>query len=150
VGCCDTVAATDGLGLTVSVNVNVLVHVFGAVPDVAVTLNVAVTAELVVLVNVPDILLALVPADSPLRPEAVGADHVYTVPDGTVPSVPSAGANEKGASLHTVIVLLLIAGFGLTVTDNVNVLVHAFGAVPDIAVTLYVDVTEAFVVLVNV
>jgi hypothetical protein len=110
-----------GFGLTITDTVNVPVHVFGLVPDVAVTLYVAVTAELVVLVNVPDILLALVPADSPLRPEAVGADHVYTVPDGTVPSVPSAGVNEKGASLHIVIVLLLIAGFGLTVTDTVNV-----------------------------
>ncbi len=110
-----------GFGLTVTDTVNVPVHVFGLVPDVAVTLYVAVTAEFVVLVNVPEIFVALMPANSPLRPEAVGADHVYTVPDGTVQSVPSAGVNEKGASLHIVIVLLLIAGFGLTVTDTVNV-----------------------------
>jgi hypothetical protein len=110
-----------GFGLTVTDNVNVLVHAFGAVPDVAVTLYVAVTAEFVVLVNVPEIFVALMPADSPLRPEAVGADHVYTVPDGTVPSVPSAGVNEKGASLHIVSVLLSISGLGLTLIVPVAV-----------------------------
>jgi hypothetical protein len=83
-----------------------------------------------VLVNVPEILGALVAANRPLRPEAVGADQEYTVPASTLPSVPSTGLYENVSPLQIANVLLLILGLD-RVTVKVNV---APGQDPEVGV----------------
>jgi hypothetical protein len=107
----------------------------GQVPEVGVIVYTPETSDAVVFVSVPLITDPL-PEEPPVNPLPEGADHVYVVAAGTIPSVIFAGVNENALPLHTVSGLLLIAGFGFTVTVTVNVLVHVFGAVPDVAVTL--------------
>jgi hypothetical protein len=135
----------DGFGLTVTVTVNVLP---AQVPDVGVTVYVAVTAPDVVLINVPLILLWLVPAAPPVNPVPDGVLQLYVVPAGTTLPPPFVGVTVNPTPLHTVAVCaVVIDGCGLTVTVTANVLpAH----VPDVGVTVYVSVAEAFVVFVNV
>src|ERR1043166_1782730 len=134
----------DGAGLTVTVTVNVdPVHV----PDVGVTVYVAVCAVLVGLVNVP-VIDEPDPSTPPvIPPVTVGTPQLYVVPAGTIPFVPSTGVTLNAVPLHTVVVIAFIDGFGLTVTVTVNVApVHE----PDVGVTIYVAVCAVLVGLVNV
>jgi hypothetical protein len=72
-----------GVGLTVTVTVNVLPV---QVPDVGVTVYVAVSAEVVLLANVPFKLDCAEAATPPETPVAIaGMLHAYVVPDGIVP-----------------------------------------------------------------
>ena len=77
---------------------------------------------------------ALLPEAPPvIPPVTVGALQLYVVPAGTTPSVPFTGVTVNAVPLHTVAVIALIEGFGLTVTVTVNVLpTH----VPDVGVTV--------------
>ena len=86
------------------------------------------------LVNVPVMLEALLPDAPPVNPPVtVGALQLYVVPAGTTPFVPSTGVAVNEVPLHTVAVIAVIEGFGLTVTVTVNVLpAH----VPDVGVTV--------------
>ena len=107
-----------GFGFTVTVTVNVDPV---QLPDVGVTVYVAVCAVLVGLVSVP-VILAPDPAAPPVRPPVTaGTPQVYVVPAGTIPSVPFAGVAVNAAALQADVVMLLIAGLGLTVTVTVNV-----------------------------
>ena len=74
------------------------------------------------------------PATPPvIPPVTVGEVHVYVVPAGTTPFVPFAGVAVNATPLHTVAVIGVIEGCGLTVTVTVNVLpTH----VPDVGVTV--------------
>ena len=74
------------------------------------------------LVRLPEIKVCEVPAAPPVIPLAAGADHVYVVPAGTIPSVPFAGEVVNADPLQLVFTSVLIAGTGLTVTVTVNVL----------------------------
>ena len=69
----------------------------------------------------PLIFAAAVPVAPPVTPPVTtGAAHVYVVPAGTTPLIPSAGSFVKVPSLHTDAVISVIAGIGLTVTITVN------------------------------
>ena len=57
----------------------------------------------------------------PEKPEPVGKAHVYLVPPGTIPLVPSVGVNVKVNPAQIVVVIGLIAATGFTVTVSVNV-----------------------------
>jgi hypothetical protein len=59
------------------------------------------------------------------------------VPVGTTPFVPLAGVDVKATPLHTVLVIAVIEGFGLTVTVTVNVVPEQD---PEVGVTVYVAV----------
>ncbi len=109
---------TAGLGLTVIVTVNAAPT---QLPDVGVTVYVAVWLVFVGLVRVPKMLAWLVPAAPPvIPPVTTGAGHVYVVPAGTIPSVTFTGETVNGTMLHVDAVMLVIAGLGLTVTVIVN------------------------------
>ena len=69
------------------------------------------------------------------------------MPDGTTPLVPLAGVDVNPTALQAVLVMLVIAGVGLTVTVTVKV---APVQLPESGVTVYVAVCAAFVGLVNV
>ena len=74
------------------------------------------------LVSVPLMFAAAIPANPPvIPPVTVGADHVYVVVPGTIPLTPFVGAAVKLPALHIVEIILVIAGFGSTVTITVNV-----------------------------
>jgi hypothetical protein len=136
---------TDGVtwGSTVTVTVNV-----GPLQPFAigVTVYVAVAAEPDVLVRLPLIEEPLLDTPPVIPPVTVGADHVYVVPAGTIPSVELTGVKVNVAPLHTVVVRLFSAGFGFTVTVMVKISV----AEHPLAVTVYVAVAVELVVLVNV
>src|SRR5690349_24476487 len=96
---------TDGFGLTVTVTVNALP---GQVPDVGVTVYVAVCAVLVGLVNVP-VIDDPDPATPPvIPPVTVGTPQLYVVPAGTIPFVPSTGVTLNAVPLHTIAIILFI------------------------------------------
>lgn len=93
-------------------------------------------------------LAAAVPAAPPvIRPVTAGAAHVYVVPAGTTPFIPSAGTFVKVPSLHTTAVMSVTAGIGLTVTVTVN---DVPVQVPVVGVTEYIAVCAEFVGLVSV
>ena len=134
----------EGLALTVTVTVNVLPT---QAPDVGVTVYVAVCAVFVELVSVPEMDDPDPAAPPVIPPVTVGAVQVYVVPAGTTPFVPFAGVTLNAMPLHTVAVIAVTEGFGLTVTVTVNVLpAHA----PDVGVTVYVAVCAVFVGFVKV
>jgi hypothetical protein len=138
------IAMTDGLGLTVTVTVNVAPV---QEPDVGVTVYTTSIAALVVLVNVPLMLASAVPTAVPVMPTTEGAVHEYVVPVGTIPLVVFAGVDVNVPSLQIVAVIADTAGFGLTVTVTVNV---APTQVPEVGVTVYTTFIAALVVFVNV
>ena len=59
------------------------------------------------------------------------------------------GVDEKADPLHADAVIELTDGTGLTVTVTVNALLTQLPVVPEVAVTLYVTVATALLVLVN-
>ena len=76
--------AISATGLTVTVTVNGFPTQKPVVPDVGVTVYVAVCVVFVGLVNVPKIDACAVPAAPPvIPPVTVGALQVYVVPEGT-------------------------------------------------------------------
>jgi hypothetical protein len=102
-------------------------------PDTGLTIYVAVTAELVILVKVPVITLTpLTCVTPPVKPVPVGADQVYKVPSGITPLVTSVGVTLKVPPLHIVAVIGVILANGLIVTVTVNVAPVQF---PDNGVT---------------
>ena len=63
------------------------------------------------------------------------------VPAGTRPLAPLTGVTENAAVLHGVEVIAVTAGFGFTVTVNVNdAPVQLPNATDDVGVTVYVAV----------
>src|SRR5882757_184698 len=103
---------------------------------------------LVVLVSRPMILFTGAAFDKPpVNPVPVGADHVYNVPAGMIPSAPCVGVTVKATPLQVVVVSALIVALGSTVTITVNVVPVQF---PEVGVTTYVAVIVAFVVLTSV
>jgi hypothetical protein len=77
-------------------------------------------AALVVLVRVPEMLAALVPAAAPVMPVATGADQEYVVEAGTIPLVVFTGDTEKADPLQVVAVIAVTAGLGFTVAVTLN------------------------------
>ena len=76
---------------------------------------------LVGLVNVPLILVALVPVVPPVMPPVtLGADQLYNVPAGTIPSVRLVGVTLKRIPLHEVVVIVVTLATGLIVTVTVK------------------------------
>ncbi len=81
----------------------------------------AVWAVFVGLVRVP-VTLEPLPATPPVMPPVTeGIGQLYVVPTGTMPLVPFTGVELKKVPLQTVVVMLLIAGVGFTVTARVNI-----------------------------
>ena len=79
------IGVMDATGLIFIVTLNTVPI---QLPEVGVSKYVAVTVELVVLFNSPLILLVPTACDNPpVKPEPVGAVHVYVVPAGTIPLV---------------------------------------------------------------
>jgi hypothetical protein len=108
-----------GHGLTVTVTVK---GVPVQLPDVGVTVYVAVCAVFVGFKRVPDMFAWLVPVAPPVMPPVTtGNPQVYKVPAGTMPLVPLTGVTVKGVPLHPDAVIFVIAGPGFTVTVTVNV-----------------------------
>jgi hypothetical protein len=104
---------TAGFGFTVTVRVN-----DGPVqiPEVGVTVYVAVCTVLVGLVSVPFMLAAPMPAAPPVIPPVrIGTGQLNIVPEGTMPLMPSVGITVKGTPLHVTTVMLLMYGTGFTV-----------------------------------
>ena len=98
-----------------------------------VTVYVAVTVELVVLVNVPVILLTNDICDvPPVKPDPVGAVQLKVVPAGTIPFTPSVGVTVKVTPLQVIAVIVLITAPGLTFTVIVK---DAPAQIPDNGVT---------------
>ncbi len=110
-------AATAGLGFTVTVTVNAVPT---QEPVVGVTVYTTSMAALVVLVRVPEMLAALVPAAVPVMPVATGADQEYVVEAGTIPLVAFTGDTEKADPLQVVAVIAVTAGLGFTVAVTLN------------------------------
>ncbi len=129
------IVVMDGDGFTVTVIVN---GVPAQLPEVGVTVYVAVCAVFVGFVNVPVILVAVVPEAPPvIPPVTVGDDQLYVVLAGTTPFIVLTGVELKATPLQTAAVIAVITGDGFTVTVNVNgVPAH----VPEVAVTVYVAV----------
>ena len=75
-----------------------------------------VTGTFVVFVKVPEIELALVPEAVPVIPVAVGAVHVYDVPDGTMFPEPFVGVTVNGVPEQAVVDCVVTLGIGFTVT----------------------------------
>ena len=65
-------------------------------------------------------LAAPAPAAPPENPAPAGADQLYVVPVGTIPLVTSTGVTVNPVPPHTVAVMAVTAGTGLTVTVNVK------------------------------
>ena len=76
-----------GVGLTVTVVVNVEPGQAPAAPEVGVTVYTIFCGALVVLVNVPDTEAAADPAAIPVMVAEVGADQAYVVPAGIIVAV---------------------------------------------------------------
>jgi hypothetical protein len=72
------------------------------------------------------------------------------VPDGTTPFIEFTGVEVNTDPLQTSLVIEVIVATGFTVTINVNVEEHVLGAVPDVAVIVYIAVCAVFVGFVNV
>ena len=125
------IVVMDGDGFTVTVIVN---GVPAQLPEVGVTVYVAVCAVFVGFVNVPVILVAAVPEAPPVNPPVtVGADQLYVVLAGTTPFVVFTGVELKATPLQTVFVIAVMAGFGFTVTVNVN---DVPAQLPEVGVTV--------------
>jgi hypothetical protein len=92
-------------------------------------------------------LAAAVPAAVPVIPATLGAAQVYVVPAGTIPFVVLTGVTVKPAALHTVDVIAVTAGLGLTVTVTVKAVP---AQEPEVGVTEYTTLMAALVVLVRV
>jgi hypothetical protein len=92
------------------------------VPDIGVTVYVAVCGELDEFTRVPVILARLAPAAPPVMPPVTaGAGHEYKVPAGTSPFVTLTGVAVNVTPLHVEAVIFVTAGLGLTVTVTVKV-----------------------------
>ena len=73
------------------------------------------------LVNVPLILVALVPVTPPvIPPNTLGADQLYKVPTGTIPLVPFVGVTVNVTPLHVTVLIAVITAVGFNVTVNVK------------------------------
>ena len=136
----------EGLGLTVTVTVNVAPG-HGPVGEVGVTVYVTSMGAFVVFVNVPLIDDAFVPDANPVIPVAVGADHVYLVPLGTISPPKLEGVTVNVPPEQMVDVLLDMIGFGLTYAITFNA-----GPEQDAAkgVMVYVTLPVVGVLLFNV
>ena len=100
------------------------------------------------MTRVPLILADPDPAAPPVMPPVTtGAGQLYVVPAGTSPLVPFTGEEVNVTPLQTAVVILLIAGLGLTVTVRVK---GAPVQVPAVGVIVYVAVWGAFVGLLSV
>ena len=94
------------------------------------------------------VILVPLPAVPPvIPPVTTGALQVYVVPVGTILPLPFAGITAKATSPQVEVVWFKIEGVGSTVTVTVNV---APAQLPDVGVTVYVNVADALVVLVKV
>ena len=79
-------------------------------------------------------LVAPLPEAPPVIPPVTdGALQLYVVPAGTTPLVPFIGVTVNATPLHTVAVIAVIEGCGVTVTVTVNVLP---AQLPDVGVTV--------------
>lgn len=137
------IAVTAGLGFTVTTT---LKGVPAQPIEVGVTEYVTLMAALVVLVSVPEILAALVPAAAPVIPVTTGAAQVYVVPVGIKPSVPFTGETVKPVALQVVVAIAVTAGLGFIVTVTLN----GFPTQePEVGVTEYTTLMGALVVLVR-
>ena len=88
----------------------------------------------------PVILASPVPGPPPVIPPVTeGADQVYVVFAGTRPLVTSTGVSVNVPPLQIVVLMLVTAGIGLTVTVIVNV---APVQLPETGVTVYVAVPD--------
>ena len=106
-------------GATVTATVKLLPE--QVAEETGVTVYVAVWLVVVVFVSVPVILLPF-PATPPVIPPVTdGADQLYVVPAGTMPSVPSTGETLNAVPVQAAAAITLIAGFGFTVTVTVKV-----------------------------
>ena len=73
------------------------------------------------LVNVPLILVALVPVTPPvIPPNTLGADQLYKVPAGTIPLVLLVGVTVNVTPLHVTVVIAVITAVGFKVTVTVK------------------------------
>ena len=110
-------AARLGTGSTVTVTVKTVPVV--QLPDVGVTLYVAVDTDVVVLVRVLVTVAVPVPPEAPpVRPvPSIGLAHVYVVPVGIVP----VGVYENATAEQVTPVCEVIVATGLTVILTVNV-----------------------------
>jgi hypothetical protein len=140
-------AGTTGVGSNVTVTVKVPPV---QLPETGVTVYVAVCTVFVVLDSVPEIFVAPLPEAPPENPVPDGADQLYVVLDGTIPSVPLTGVTVNADLLHTVVVIAFMDGIGFTVTVTVNVAPTQEPASPEVGVTVYVAVATLLVVLVSV
>ena len=69
------------------------------------------------MVSVPYTLVTPVDCDNPpVKPDPVGTDHVYNVPDGITPFTTSVGVTLKATPLQVVAVIAVIVAPGLSVT----------------------------------
>ena len=87
---------------------------------------------------------------APVMPTGEVTVQVYVVPAGTTSGSVLVGVTVKAVAEQIVCVTLAITGFGFTVTVTVKVLLHAVGAVPEVAVTVYTTLIAALVVLVKI
>ena len=86
----------------------------------------------------PLMFMAPLPAAPPvIPPDTVGAGQLYVVNAGITPFTPSAGNDVNVPPLHIVVVMFVIAGFGLTVTVTEK---SAPEQLPEVGVTVYVAV----------
>lgn len=114
----EVVPVTVGNGFTVMVNVNVLEHWLGDVPDVAVTLQVAITGVEPEFVKIPEICEPD-PELPPVNPLPVGEFHEQLVPVGIIFGVVEFGVILNDVPLQTDVEMFEITGTGLTVNENV-------------------------------
>ena len=77
-------------------------------------------------------LIATTCDNPPVKPVPVGADHLYNVPAGMIPFVPSTGVTLKLTPLQVVTLIPEMVAVGLIFTDTVNV---APAQIPDTGVT---------------
>ena len=112
------IAVITATGFTVTVTVN---GVPVQVPDVGVTVYVAVCTALVGFTSVWLMILAPV-ADTPpvVPPVTIGADQLYVVPDGTIPLVPFTGVTLNTVPVVTVVLISVIVATGLIFAVTVN------------------------------
>ena len=100
------------------------------------------------MVSVPVILATPVDCDiPPVKPVPVGANHVYVVPEGTVPLVLFEGVTAKDAPLLIVFVIAVIDATGLIVTVRLN---GVPAQLPEVGVTEYVAVSTVLPVFTSV
>ena len=111
------------IGVITAVGFTVTVTVNGdpvQVPDVGVTVYVAVCTALVGLTSVwlIDAPVAVTPPVTP--PVTIGADQLYAVPDGTIPLVPFTGVTLNTVPVVTVVLISVIVATGLIFAVTVN------------------------------